>query len=205
MREPRHGVEEPRDRPPHTSASAHPQPVPQENQRDGGAERHSDDPRELDACAIVNAVDEQEQRGAERGGREDRVLEGAEPQYTDARLARVEPGILERVAIYDEAAADDEDSEAGRDDRPRPSEPEPRAALRARNLAVGDDVAEIGGHLHTERDRQPDRVDALQLVQHRLEARGPGDADGRAEGEPGADQDEQGVLGRVPLEMRRRS
>ena len=77
-------------------------------------------------------------------------------------------------------------------------------ASDARDLAVGDDVAEVGRGLHRERDRNPCRLEVLQPVADALEPRRPRDAGGRTDGERRSDPDEQQVLERMPLEVRER-
>ena len=74
----------------------------------------------------------------------------------------------------------------------------------ARDLAVGDDVTEVGRQLHAEGHREPDRIEVVQFVQHPAEACGPGDPDRGAERQRSADADEQRVLRGVPLEVRSR-
>src|SRR4029077_1107605 len=105
----------------------------------------------------------------------------------------------------DEAPADHERTETGGYHRSGTSEPEPGPALDTRHLAIRDDVPEVRSELHPERDRQPDRVEMPELVQHALEPSGPGDAHGRAERQCCADPDEEGVLSRMPVQMRKRS
>src|SRR5690242_14727703 len=84
------------------------------------------------------------------------------------------------------------------------SDAEARPALDSRNLAVRDDVAEVRRYFHPEGDRQPDRVEVTQLVQDAPEARRPGDSDRRTECERRPDPDEDRVLRRVTIEVRRR-
>ena len=65
------------------------------------------------------------------------------------------------MTIDDEAATDDERAESGCDDRTRPRDAELRSSFEPRDLAVGDDVPEVGRQLHAEGHREPDRVEVV--------------------------------------------
>src|SRR6266540_5489217 len=128
-------------------------------ERGDEAERDGDRPRQREAEARMRRPARENNHRRERGGgRKDRVLERAEPEHADARFTRLEPRVLERVTVDDEAATNNECPETRGDDCAGTPEPEPRTALDARDLAVGDDVAEVRSDLHAEGDRQPDRI-----------------------------------------------
>jgi hypothetical protein len=147
-----------------------------------------------------------EQDCSRDGGRrrENRVLECAEPEHAHSCLPGVEAGRLERLPVDDEAPTDHECAEAGGNDRTGPAKPEPWTAVGPRQFAVRDDIAEVGRNLHPESDREPHRINVVQLVDHGSETGGPRDPDGRTERERAAHPHEECVLGRVPLEVRRR-
>ena len=90
-------------------------------------------------------VAEQEDRADEGAGREDRVLERAEPEYPHARLIARNAEILERLEVDRESAARSEHPEAGRDDRAGPQSAEPDAAADVGDLAVRECVADVRG------------------------------------------------------------
>ena len=144
---------------------------------------------------------EEDHRGQRGGWRENRVLERAEAEDTRPCLTRIKAGCLESLAVDHEATADHERAKAGGDDRPRASEPEPGTTLHTRNLAVRDDVAEVRRELHAECDRQPDRVEVAQFVQHVAESGSPGNAHKGSERQRTADATEQSMLGRMPIQM----
>ena len=81
-------------------------------------------------------VAEQEDRADEGAGREDGVLERAEPEHPHARLVARNSEILERLEVDRESATRDEHPEAGRDDRTGPQSAESDAASDVRDLAV---------------------------------------------------------------------
>ena len=153
---------------------------------------------------MTRASRDDDHRGDGGGWRKDRVLERTEPEHAHARLPRRNACALERVTVDDEAAADDEHAESRGDDRACTSEPDLGSAFDARDLAVRDDVTEIRGDLHAERDRKPDPVHVIADVEDALEAGRPRDADQRGPGEHRADPDQDRVLQGVPLQMRQR-
>jgi hypothetical protein len=178
----------------------------QRGERGGEAERHRDHPRQCEAeTRVSRTARDQNHRGERSGGCEDGVLQKAEPEHTDAGLLRLQSSGLERMPVDDEAASNDESAEAGRDDRSCSREPEARPALDSGDLAIGDDVPEVGCELHPERDRQPDRIEVLQLAENALEPRSPGNADDCAQSQDCAERDQERVLGRIPVEVRRGS
>src|SRR6266545_725129 len=85
-------------------------------------------------------------------GCEHGVLEGSQTEDAYSRRPRLQTGGFERVAIDDEAAADDEDAEPGSNDRSGASETEAWTSFDPRDLAIRDDVAEVRRELHPERD-----------------------------------------------------
>src|SRR5262249_30516072 len=135
----------------------------------------------------------------------DRVLERTETEHANTRFARLEACVLERVAVDDEAAANDEHAEAGGDDRTGMTDTEARSALRPGDLAVGDDVAEVRSDFHPEGDRKPDRIGVAELIQNAMKARSPGNADHGRQREAGAEEHEQRLLRRIALKVRGRS
>src|SRR5438067_1904439 len=169
-------------------------------------ERHRDRPRQGEAEARMRRPAREDDHRSERSTRrEDGVFERTEPEHPDAGLPRIEACVLERVPVDEESAANDEDAEAGRDDRARATDPETWAALDARNFAIRDDVAQVSRDFHPEGDGKPDRVDVVQVVQDLMEAGRPGDAHDRAECQRSADADQQQVLAGIALEMRQGS
>ena len=133
--------------------------------------------------------------GGDRGSRsEDRVFERAQPEDADPRLARRKTCAFERETVDDEAASNHEHAEARSDDGTCTAHAHLRPAFDTGNLAIRDDVTEVGGDLHPERRRQPDPVDAGADVDDLLESRGPRNADQRSERKRGTDSDQQEVL-----------
>src|SRR5512133_788473 len=103
-------------------------PEAERRERRDEAERDGDRPRQREAEARVpRAAREDDHRCKRGGGRQDRVLERAEPEHADARLTGLEPCVLERVAVDDEAAPNHERTETRRDDRAGAPEAESRA------------------------------------------------------------------------------
>lgn len=118
----------------------------QRGERGGEAQWNRNRPRQRETEARVRRTTGEQDHGGERGsGCEHGVLEDAEPEHAGARLVRFEAGRLECMPVDHEAGADDERAESGRDDRTRPGHAEPWASFEPCDLAVGDDVAEIGG------------------------------------------------------------
>jgi hypothetical protein len=105
------------------------------------------------------------------------------------------------VTVDYKATTDHERAKTGGDDRARASEPKPGPPLQARHLAVRDDVAEVRRELHAECDRQPDRIDVPQFVEHVAESGSPGNTHERSERQHAADADEQGMLRGPPIQM----
>ncbi|MDE3026445.1 MAG: hypothetical protein KGI93_12840 [Acidobacteriota bacterium] len=58
-----------------------------------------------------------------------------------------------------------------------------RALVDAGDLAVADDVAEIGDDLRAEGDEKPDRIDALEAIPDALEASDLAEREERGQGE----------------------
>src|SRR5439155_8848135 len=128
----------------------------------------------------------------------------AQTEDAHACLARLQPRGFQGLPVDHEPSANHERAEAGGDDRACASNPEPWAALEARDLAIRDDIAEVRGDLHPERDGQPDRVEVAELVEHAAEAGRPRDSDRRTEREGSPDPDEDRVLCGMAFEMRHR-
>jgi hypothetical protein len=185
-------------------AAAVADPMPQAERRECSdePERHRDRPREGEAEAGARRAAREDDHSRKRcDRREHGVLEGTEPEHADACLTRIEAGILERMPVDGEPAANDEDAEAGRHDRAGAPKAKTRPTLCARQLAVRDDVAEVRGELHRERDRQPVGVRGTELAQDRAEAGRPGDTGHRSQGEARTEEHEQRMLRRVALQM----
>ena len=107
-------------------------------------------------------VGEQLDRDDARCRREQRILERAETEHADAHLLIGEPCLLERVHVDREAAARDERPEAGRHRCDDVARAELAVLLDARDLAVREDVTDVGERLRAERAREtrPDRPPA---------------------------------------------
>jgi len=180
---------------PPTPAPAQAVAQPQRREREDAADGHGDRPgHRQPRSRLVHVVDEHHDRDDARCGGEERVLEGAEPQDPDARLAIADPFLAERMEVEREASAGDERAEAGCDEGDRPRRCQRRPAFDAGHLAVGEDVPHVGERLRAERGRQPDAVDSAQAVRDRTEAGGPRDADEGGGGKRGREGDEEDHL-----------
>ena len=163
----------------------------------------SDRPRQREAeRRRVHALDEQRDRRDAGRGREQRVLEGAEPEHAHARLTVGDPGLPECVQVDGEAAACDERAEAGRDGGDRRSRRDPRPALDARHLAVAEDVADVGDRLRRERHGEPFRANVVQPLGDLAEARRRGDDAQRRERDGRRPDHEQTRVGGRALQVR---
>ena len=134
-------------------------------------------------------------------GREQRVLERSEAHHADARLPFRQAAPSQRHHVGREPAVGDEHAEAGEDDGGNLHHPEVGALLDARDLAVGDHVAEQGDQLTCESERDPQRLRVNEPVQDVLEPRNPGQRDHRPERDRCADRDERRQLQRRMVEV----
>ena len=90
-------------------------------------------------------------------GREERVLERAEAEDADARLAVGDAGLPEGVEVDCEPAARDERPEACGDGRSGRAAAHLRPFLDAGDLAVAERVPDVREDLGREGDDEPDR------------------------------------------------
>src|SRR5881392_3717189 len=125
-----HGVERVPDRGALAALVAHAMAQAERPKGRDETERDCDRPRQREAEAGVRRPTREDDHGGERGHRcEHGVLEHPQAKYAHARLAWIEPGVLEGMAVDDEAAADDEDTEPCGDDRTCAPDAQARAAL----------------------------------------------------------------------------
>ena len=182
-------VEEAREADPDPPAAPEPGTVPQQDESRRGTYGHADDPRELDSSPVADALDEQKQRSPESRRSEDCVLEHAQSAYANGCLARRQAGVAHHLVVDREAAAGHEDAETGRHRRAHVTQLEVRALVGARQLAVGDEIAEVAHDSPREREREPDPARVREVSRDLAEACRPGDAYERSGRERGGDGD----------------
>ena len=144
-------------------------------------------------------VEQQEDRADQGAGGKDRVLERAEPEHPDPCLVPRDAEILERLDVHREPAAGDEHPEPGGDDRARPQRAELDAASDVGDLAVGERVADVGGHGTGHRERDPVPVRVPQTGGDGHVARRARDEDRRDQRERGRDHHDHHDVVRLVL------
>ncbi len=180
-------------------AAADPLAVVDGDQRERSADRDADRPRERDRALRVRVVREQEDRADQGAGRENGVLERAEPEHPYARLVAWDAEILERLDVHREPTAGDEHAEAGGDDRTRPQRAQLDAAPDVGDLAVRERVADLRGHGPRDCERDPVPVGMPEVRGDRHVPRGSRDEDRRDERERGREDHEHHHVVRLVL------
>jgi len=175
--------------------------VEQQDERDDRPERNADDPRHLYAGAVGDPVDEEIERRTERRGREDRVLEQAEPAHAKPGLLRRNSRVDERLLVEREAAAGGEDAEPRRHERARVVHGQLRPFVRTRELAVRERIAEQARDEAAQRDEEPRPARMRETSCDLTEACRPGDAEQRGGCEDERDSDGDRDLAAAVLAM----
>jgi hypothetical protein len=147
--------------------------------------RHRDRPRPQHGGLDVGALDQQQDGAAAGQRREHGVLERAQAEDPDRRLAVVVTQPDQRPAVDREAAADRVGAEAGDDDRRDGPQRQAVGAADRLDRAEGRDVPGDRHDLPTDQQRDPARVDVAAVADDRRPAGRSGDEDEHA----GADGD----------------
>lgn len=196
------GPSEPRSPPrPATVAS----PLSEQPRHKCRPDRNSDRPGQRGACGrLRRSADQQDERREAGRRRQQRVLEGTETQDAHPSIATRDSCIAERLLVNSEAAASDEDAEAGRDQRNHLRQLELGPSPDPGELSVGKHVAEIGDRLRHQRQRDPIRLGVQEPGLHLPEARRPGHANRPAESQGRTESNEQRQLPRRTVQVVRR-
>src|SRR5919197_3207284 len=169
-----------------TLGSAHPR-RPAEAKRDG------DDPRQRHRERRALAAAGEHEHG--RDGREcpeQRPLERVEAEHAPGRFVRARPRPPERPEVDGEppgGRAEDVRAEPDADDaRDRP-ERQARASVHPGDLAVAEDVADVGADEAGKADRKPEPFGLAKRLEQLVEVGGLADERDRADGEEECDAD----------------
>ena len=186
-------------------AAAGEQPAPAavagQPERRGEARDHGEPGQGEGGVAVAVRARVQPHGGAERSGREHRVLEHPEPEHARQRLLAAGACPAQGAVVQLEAAlrrASEPGAETGRDDAHGEAEAEPRAAVHARGALQCKGVGDVGEALGAERRRQPQRVDREERVEDATVARQAAHPDGDVVRGHRAEHEEDRALARAP-------
>ena len=142
-------------------------------------------------------------RGAQRGGREDRVLESAEREDSRHRAVAVLAGAAQRPVVDREAAVRSrrgEDAEAADDRLDRVAEAQLRAVVDLGRVAHREHVAGVGDRLAEEAEHEPGGVEVPRRPVEPVRARDVGEPGDRREREHRRDEQHEQRAALEPAE-----